>query len=104
VDTVECQSCHRSGVPRLWHFSPFLGELRYMRTQHICPLCGSVMYESGGGIRPIGWLFLLFFGGLSGYIFLAINFPDANFSNFISIVFGLAFWGWICYKIYRHFK
>jgi hypothetical protein len=42
-----------------------------MRTQHLCPFCGVVMYESGGGIRwgrvapalafliLVGWLFIL---------------------------------------------
>lgn len=75
-----------------------------MRTQHICPFCGTVMYESGGGIRPIGWLFFLFFGGLAGYVFLAIVFPGTNFLDLFSIVFGLAVWGWIFHKVYRHFK
>lgn len=25
--------------------------MSYMKTQHICPLCGIVMYETGGGYK-----------------------------------------------------
>lgn len=25
--------------------------MSYMRTQHVCPFCGIVMYETGGGYK-----------------------------------------------------
>ncbi len=43
-------------VPRLWHYGG--GLLTHLRTQHLCPFCGSVLYETGGGIKP-GCLVLL---------------------------------------------
>jgi ribosomal protein S27E len=48
-ETIECPSCQRAVIPRLW----FTGGdyMSYMKTQHICPLCGIVMYETGGGYK-----------------------------------------------------
>jgi hypothetical protein len=46
---IECPRCQRAVVPRLW----FVGGdfLSYMKTQHVCPFCGIVMYETGGGYK-----------------------------------------------------
>lgn len=60
MDTIECPYCHKNSTPHLWHYRPFPGPARYTKTQHICRFCGVVMYESGGGIRPIGWIYALF--------------------------------------------
>lgn len=46
---VVCASCQREAVPRLWHYGG--GKFTYMTTQHMCPYCGVVMYETGGGVR-----------------------------------------------------
>jgi hypothetical protein len=48
---IECPSCKRAVVPRLW----FNGGdfMSYMKTQHICPFCGIVMYETGGGYKRV---------------------------------------------------
>lgn len=46
---VTCQGCGRSVVPRLWHYGG--GKFTYLTTQHMCPFCGVVMYETGGGVR-----------------------------------------------------
>lgn len=68
-ERIACTTCGRRIVPRLWHYGG--GRLSYMRTQHLCPFCGTVIYESGGGVRwgcvapalaflvLAGWLFIL---------------------------------------------
>jgi hypothetical protein len=48
-DGVVCPGCQREVMPRLWHYD--CGSLTYMKTQHLCPFCGVVMYETGGGVR-----------------------------------------------------
>jgi hypothetical protein len=48
-DGVVCPSCQREVVPRLWHYGG--RTFTYMTTQHMCPYCGVVMYETGGGIH-----------------------------------------------------
>jgi len=46
--TVTC-GCGAKVIPRLWHV---YGNLFFNTlTQHICPICGVVMYETGGGFR-----------------------------------------------------
>lgn len=46
---IECPGCKRAVVPRLW----FTGGdyMSYIKTQHVCPFCGVVMYETGGGYK-----------------------------------------------------
>lgn len=79
MDKVECPGCHRHCVPRLWHYSPFLGgSLRYMKTQHLCPFCGTVMYESGGEINPICWTFAAIFAVIGVWIGSELLFQDAH--------------------------
>lgn len=51
---LSCPSCGRQCAPRLWHYRPVFGNFRYMKTQHLCPFCGVVMYESGGRMSPTG--------------------------------------------------
>lgn len=48
-DRIACAGCGRRIVPRLWHYGG--GRLTYVRTQHMCPFCGAVLYETGGGLR-----------------------------------------------------
>ena len=57
---VTCQGCGRPVVPRLWHYGG--GRLTYMTTQHLCPFCGVVMYETGGGVRRGCWMLLAIIG------------------------------------------
>lgn len=49
ADRITCNGCGREVVPRLWHYGG--GRLTYMKTQHLCPFCGVVMYETGGGMQ-----------------------------------------------------
>lgn len=48
-DRLTCAACGRRIVPRLWHYGG--GLITYMKVQHMCPFCGIVLYETGGGIR-----------------------------------------------------
>lgn len=57
---IACTACGRRIVPRLWHYGG--GSLTYMKTQHLCPFCGVVLYETGGGIRRGCLLALAVFG------------------------------------------
>lgn len=57
---VTCRGCGRPVVPRLWHYGG--GRLTYMTTQHLCPFCGVVMYETGGGVRRGCWMLLAIIG------------------------------------------
>ena len=58
MDAITCNSCNRKVVPRLWHYRLWTDRLlanrffnvEYMKTQHICPLCGVIMFETGGGM------------------------------------------------------
>jgi len=48
---IECPNCQRAVIPRLWLTG---GDyVTYMTTQHLCPFCGVVMYETGGGIKRV---------------------------------------------------
>jgi hypothetical protein len=48
--TVHCK-CGANVIPRLWH--RYGNVFSYTLTEHICPICGVVMYETGGGIRRL---------------------------------------------------
>lgn len=46
--TVTC-GCGAKVIPRLWYV--YGNVFSHTLTQHICPICGVVMYETGGGFR-----------------------------------------------------
>jgi ribosomal protein S27E len=46
---VKCEKCESTVIPRLWHTNDSI--CTYSFTQHICPICGTVMYETGGEIK-----------------------------------------------------
>lgn len=73
-DRIACSSCGRRIVPRLWHYGG--GRFTYMKTQHLCPFCGTVLYETGGGVRRGVWLLLLL-GALVWLTILALAVFDA---------------------------
>lgn len=58
MDTVTCPHCAKNVVPRLWHYRSQI-PLRYMKTQHICPLCGVCMYVTDGEMTTSGKVLLL---------------------------------------------
>lgn len=76
MDTIDCIHCHKNVVPRLWHYQPFLNrvfnrhffDFQHLKTQHICPLCGGIMFKTGGqltlatkvlmGMMVCGFLFM----------------------------------------------
>lgn len=73
MNTVPCPSCGESCKPRLWHYTPAFGAVRYMKTQHICTLCGIAMYETGGQINVFGKFAGAFFLGLAGCVALSVS-------------------------------
>ena len=48
-ERIPCKKCTKRITPRLWHYGG--GIFTYMKLQHLCPYCGTVQYETGGGIR-----------------------------------------------------
>ena len=65
MDKVECSQCGQNCVPRLWNYKPALSDfwiinLRYLKSQHLCPFCGVCMYESGGELTLMGKLFIFY--------------------------------------------
>jgi hypothetical protein len=48
-DHIQCPHCARAIVPRLNFYDGT--PVTFNRVQHICPFCGTVLFESGGGIR-----------------------------------------------------
>lgn len=70
----------------------------------MCPFCGSVMYETGGHITPLGWFCILLIGGLLGCIALAINVPGFNIVSAVAALIGIGVWAAIFYGLYRFIK
>lgn len=67
---VQCPECRRAVVPRLW----FTGErnpIANRKVQHICPYCGVVMYETGGGVNMMAVTILLIVFAACGLVLLA---------------------------------
>jgi len=100
MDTIQCQHCQANGIPRLWHYRPILGGYRYMKTQHICHICGSVMYETGGEISPWGTFMLFVVVGVSLGIIDIVN-KGAWWLKILDPVVSLSLIGFIGYKILR---
>lgn len=50
-EPIKCPHCDRAVVPRLWLTGGDF--LTYIRTQHLCPFCGVVMYETGGTYKRV---------------------------------------------------
>lgn len=91
MDTVKCGSCSGNVVPRLWHYGG--GIASYMKTQHMCPLCGVVMYETGGGIRT--WPKLIFFLFVMAYAKYHIDNSTSGLTKDILGVLWALFWIYI---------
>lgn len=67
---VECPGCRRAVVPRLL----FINErnvVAYRKTQHICPYCGVIMYQTGGGVNWTNLIIIILAVAACGLIFLA---------------------------------
>ncbi|MCW5299416.1 hypothetical protein DXT88_14655 [Herbaspirillum lusitanum] len=75
-----------------------------MVTQHLCPFCGGVMYESGGKLTALGWSVTVLMGAIFCVGFIAQLFKSKNIID-ISIGLGsLAFWGFIAYQLFKRFS
>jgi ribosomal protein S27E len=85
---IECSSCGADVVPRLVHHdvNNIFGN---RRSEHICPICGITMYETGGGLSPLGkvWMSILLVIVVLGLLSNAGKLLNNNFF----IVFILSF-------------
>lgn len=55
---LRCPECSRSVVPRLL-FKGGRNPIAFRKAEHLCPYCGAVMYETGGGVNWWAVLVLL---------------------------------------------
>lgn len=69
-DHIDCPRCGRAIVPRLNFYDG--SPIAFSRVQHICPFCGAVLFESGGGVRWHTLIPLLIMFGVCGLIFLYV--------------------------------
>lgn len=104
MDQIECSHCHRQCIPKLWHYRPAFGGLRYMATQHICPFCGGVMYQTGGQLNFFGWIAAIFFGAIFGIGIVAQFMKSKDIVEVITFAGSILFWGFIIYKLYKRFS
>lgn len=68
---VKCPNCGHAVVPRLW----LTGErnpIAYWKTRHLCPYCGAVMYERGGGVNWTAVTLLLIVFGACALVLLML--------------------------------
>jgi len=103
LDKIECPHCRRQCVPKLWHYRPAFGALRYMATQHLCPFCGGVMYQTGGQLSFFGWLVTLIVGSIFAVGLVAQLFKSKDVTEVLTGIGSVVFWGFIAYKLYKRF-
>lgn len=72
-----------------------------MRTQHICPFCGAVMYESGGQLNPLGWIVTILACGATAAGVIAEISRTTDITRIVGIVGSVIFWGSIIYWIFK---
>jgi FtsH-binding integral membrane protein len=75
-----------------------------MVTQHICPFCGGVMYESGGEMSVGGWLIVGLLGVILAIAMIAQIFKSKNAIEVAEIVGSTLIWGFLTYQIFKRFK
>lgn len=74
-----------------------------MSTQHLCPFCGAVMYQTGGKLNFLGWVVSILAGTIFGVGFIAHLFKSQDFGEVLVGLGSLAFWGFIAYQLYKRF-
>lgn len=109
MDNVECPKCAKSAVPKLWHYRPFMGRFRHLKTQHLCPFCGCCMYETGGEITFFGKLVLVFLALPIGLVALSdflrtLGKFGPYLATALSLIFVAAIAFWLGRTIHRRAK
>ncbi|WP_057831328.1 hypothetical protein [Colwellia sp. TT2012] len=85
MDKVECQSCKANVVPRLWRIE---GNFFFDNShEHSCPICGELMYTSGGKFhfRGIEMVFSAIASLFIGMIIGGIFFPGGVVGLILSV-------------------
>lgn len=75
-----------------------------MTTQHICPFCGDVMYETGGRMNILGWVAIIPIGGILVAGLSSELEKSGSLGKAFGIVGSFLFWGYILYRIFRKKK
>lgn len=100
MDTLTCKSCSGAVIPRLWTHDT--GLFRHLTTQHQCPLCGHIMFETGGSINGWGK-----FWGLA-IVLIAITQLSESMGSFgktiVQIAIGSVVILWLFTKLKKFFK
>ena len=101
---VSCKSCNNSVTPKLWHHNT-RSKIKERLNEHICPVCGVTMYQTGGGFTLLGKaLFFVLVVPLAFILLLnllAYPFAAVGFGKTVSQSLGfLAFVG-LMYFLYK---
>ena len=78
---VKCPKCSSEVIPRLWSYRDGIASHRL--TEHICTICGAVMYETGGETKEGAKLGVL---GVLMFFFLASLFDFNLFGMLVTFV------------------
>lgn len=98
---VLCGNCNSEVVPRLWHKNR-RDLLLKKSIEHICPICGTTMYKTGGGptiVLAFIMAVIYIFGGvfLADYIRINLNIKFLDTIEIFFIIFWL-FMAWYINK------
>lgn len=104
MDKIECDSCGKNVVPKLWYYEPALSRffiaLRYTKIQHLCSFCGVCMYETGGQVTFTAKLILLVL--VTPILMLTLLFPQSSWNDIQWYLY--AYWfGLIGLFLYRKY-
>ena len=74
---VKCSNCRSYVIPRLIHHEHHANMIVSRKTEHVCPICGDSMYETGGNLTGIGkvWTYFIL---LVMALYLIFNFDKTN--------------------------
>ena len=94
---VKCTGCSNEITPRLWH--QHVGSWIFERkSEHICPVCGITMYETGGGFSVLGYIamsfaLLLLVLVIFNSVLRGVGLPS-ELAFFVSVYVGLILFLW----------
>jgi ribosomal protein S27E len=91
---VKCNNCLSYVIPRLIHHQHHANLVVNRKTEHVCPICGETMYETGGKLTGLGrvWLYFLM---LVMTLILISNYDKNNSNLMYYVVIGLVVVIWI---------
>ena len=68
---IQCPECKRAVVQRQC-LTGEMNPIAYRKTQHICPYCGVIMYQTGGGVNWTALVVLMIVFGACALVILTL--------------------------------